>query len=93
MPLVYITQETKDVMDVHKALVKGHYITNALFLDSAVRSRIRGMGGNAGDEHIVAHLEKLATRKARHLDVLSVKRMMERHKRRIAMARRRLDEI
>lgn len=93
MPIVDIPEETKELMDTYKELIKGDYITFKLFLDSAIRSRLRGMGVDAGEDLIVPHLKRLEKSKQRHLDRQSIAQTKLRHARRVGIARQRLDNI
>jgi hypothetical protein len=93
MPLVDIHDDTKGLMDSYRDLIKGDYITYKLFLDSAVRQRLRSMGAEVGEDLIIPHLKRLEQSKQRHLERQSVAQTRLRHQRRINIARKRLDSI
>jgi len=88
--LVSIPDETKELIDRVMAEIKGEYITQSLFLDSAIRARLRGMGIQAGEDLIIAHLQRLEESKQRHLEAQSIAQTRLRHKRRVATAEKKL---
>lgn len=92
MAYVSIPDETKELMDMVMADIKGDYVTQKLFLDSAIRSKLRSMRIEAGDDLIIAHLERLQKSKARHLEKQSIAITKARHAKRVAVAKRRLNQ-
>lgn len=93
MALVNIPDETKELLDLYRETIKGDYITLNLFLDSAVRQRLRGLGISVEDDLIIDHLKRLEESRQRHLDRMSVAQTRLRHQRRVAMAKQRLNSI
>lgn len=93
MPLVAISDELKEVLDSHNDVIKNDYLTLKLFIDSAVRAKLRAMKLEAGQDEIIEHLEKLEASKSRHLDKQVIKKIKTRHKQRVARAKRKLNEI
>ena len=94
MPLTAISDDLKDLLDHHEERIKGDYRTIKLFVDSAVRDKLRKEYRiDAGQDEIIAHLEKLETSKSRHLEKQQVKKLKARHKLRLARAKRKLDSI
>lgn len=93
MPLVPISDDLKNLLDRNKPVIKGDYITYRLFVDSAIRTRLRAMDIPAGQDEIVAHLEKLKASKSRHLQKQSISHTLSRHKKRLAKTKHSLKEI
>lgn len=92
MSTLRLRPETKQLLDLYKDEIKGEYFTLALFLDSAVRSRLRGMGYPVEQDSVVKHIIKLQKSKARHIDQLAVSRTLKRHRDRIRIAVERLND-
>lgn len=92
MALVDIPDESKEVMNRCMDLIKSEYVTQRLFIDSAIRSRLRSMGIDVGEDMIVAHLRRLEKSKQQHLDKQSISQTRLRHSRRVGIARQRLDK-
>lgn len=93
MPLVPISDELKALLDQNREVIKNDYLTNKMFIDSAIRQKFRSMGIDAGQDEIIPHLEKLEQSKSRHLDKQYIKQIRDRHKLRVARAKRKLDDI
>lgn len=93
MPLIYIDEETKAILDEHKDVIKDIYITNKLFIDSVVRSRLRNMNYLVGEELILTHLKYLRAKKARHTNKRRLARLIERHQNRINISKARLGKV
>lgn len=93
MPMVTISDELKSLMDHNRNLIKGEYITYKLFLDSAVRDKLRKMKIPAGEDEIISHLRQLRESKSRHLAKRSIDMAIQSHNLRIARARRNLDSM
>jgi hypothetical protein len=93
MSLIFISDELKVLLDDNIYLIKDKYLTQKLFIDSAVRSKLGRMGVEIGEEEIIPHIEKLAQTKAQHVDQRRLKEVKNQHKRRIAEAKRRLENI
>lgn len=91
MKYVALDDETKELMDRYMPTIKGEYVTQKLFLDSAIRSRLRHLGAEAGQDLIIAHLERLEASNNRQLDRQSIAQTKLRHKRRVEMATKRLN--
>lgn len=93
MPLISISDELKEVLDANKDRIKEDYLTYKMFVDSAIRTKLRNMGLDGGEDEIVGHLKKLETSRQAHLDKAYIKRLRKRHAARIARAKQRLDRI
>lgn len=93
MPLIAISDELKEKLDQNKDIIKNDYLTYKLFVDSAVRAKLRAMGIEAGQDEVIEHLEKLEASKSRHLDKQTIKKIKTRHKQRVARAKRKLNDI
>jgi len=93
MPLIAISDDLKNLLDQNKHRIKDDFLTYKLFVDSAVRQKLRTMGIDAGQDEIIPHLEKLEAGKSRHLDKQQIKQLRTRHKLRVARAKRKLDDI
>ena len=74
-----------------KAAIKSGYITKRLFVDSAIRQGLRKLGVPS-EEEIVAHLQRLAVSKSRHLDQQRTLHAARRAKDRQRKANQRLNE-
>ena len=76
-----------------KKFIKENYITEKLFVDSAVRAKLRSIRAKGvGDDEIIAHLERLKASKARHISQQALIHKRNNHKKRLARARKELDE-
>jgi hypothetical protein len=93
MALLAASDDLKALMDSNRGLIKDEYITYKLFVDSAVRDKLRKLGVNAGQDEIIPHLEKLQASKSRHLDKQAVAHTKRRHKLRVARAKRELKQL
>lgn len=93
MPLVAISDDLKELLDENLLKIKGDYLTLKLFVDSAIRQKLRSMDIEAGQDEVIAHLQKLQASKSRHIDKRKVKEAIARHKRRTARAKKRLDNL
>lgn len=87
-----INPELHHILISNEDLIKGEYITWRLFLDSAIRDKLRRMGIKAGVDDILPHLEKLERGRSAHLDRMSLLQTKLRHKRRIERIIKDLDE-
>lgn len=87
------SQELKDLIHENRGIIKNEYLTVRLFVDSAIRDKLRKMGVDAGQDEIVPHLERLQASKARHLDQQAVSQAKRRHRLRMARNKRKLEEI
>ena len=77
-----------------KQFIKENYITEKLFVDSAIRAKLRGIKvKGVGDDEIVAHLERLKESKARHLSQQAIIHKRNNHKKRMARTRKELDDL
>lgn len=96
MPLVTVSDNLKDILKRPevKKLIKEGYITEKMFVDSAIRAKLRSLKvpGVGGDE-IIPHLERLRISKAKHINQQKLSRKRRNHLRRMEKARRALDEI
>lgn len=93
MPQIRIHKETKDVLDANMDAIKGDYLTQLLFIDSAVKTKLHMMRIKTPKDLILAHLKRLKSSKQRHLDKLSVDRAIMRHNKRIQRAKEYLTNL
>lgn len=93
MALLAASDDLKALMDSNRGLIKDEYVTYKLFVDSAVRDKLRKLGVDAGQDEIIPHLEKLQASKSRHLDKQAVAHTKRRHKLRVARAKRELKQL
>lgn len=93
MALVAVSDDLKEVLDSNKDRIKDEYVTYRLFVDSAIREKLRKMGIKAGPDEIIKHMEKLHASKSRHLDKQAVRHTVTRHKLRVARAKRNMEQI
>lgn len=93
MALVDIPEETRALLDEHHDLVKGKYITYKLFVDSAIRTKLRIMGAKVPEDKILPHLRKLKKNKRRLAARTKVARMLEGHEKRMRVLINKLDEL
>lgn len=90
---VLINDECHSLLTTNKDLIKDEYLTYSLFVDSAIRAKLRRMGVDAGNDAIIAHLKKQEVGRLRHLDKAGVKVTIKRHEIRMATARKALDTL
>lgn len=88
-----ISQELTEILDDNKIRIKDEYLTFKMFVDSAIRAKLRNMGIDGGKDEIVEHLAKLQKSRQSHLDKAEVKKLKERHATRIERAKQRLNRI
>jgi hypothetical protein len=93
MALLSASDELKVLLDANIDAIKADYLTLKLFVDSAVREKMRRMGMAAGEDEIIAHLKKLEASKSRHVNKQIVRHAVTRHKKRVARAKRSLNKI
>lgn len=80
-------------MDANQDKIKSEFVTYKLFVDSAIRAKLRVLGIDAGQDEIIPHLEKLEASKSRRLDKQAISQAKLRHKRRMARAQSNLNKI
>lgn len=94
--LVSTSDELKALLkrpDVKK-FIKDNYITEKLFVDSAIRSKLRSIKvKGVGDDEIVAHLQRLRESKAKHISQQALIHKQRNHKKRMARAKKEADEL
>lgn len=94
MGLVSTSDDLHNLLDTNKKLIKGEYVNIKLFVDSAVRDKLRRMKvAGVGDDEVIAHLERLKQSKARHIDQQKLAHTQRNHKRRVAHAKKGMDEL
>lgn len=93
MPLVDLPDDTKLLMDEHKEFIKDEYITYKLFLDSAVRSRLRRMGKKVPEDKIISHLKRIAKNRNKLKDKMKILRLLKLHERRMKEIVNKLDNL
>ena len=93
MPFIAISDDLKEIIDIHSGQLKNEFLTYKLFADSAIRDKLRRMGIDAGQDEIIPHLEKLEQSKSRHLDKQAVAHAIRRHKQRVARNKRNMQNL
>lgn len=93
MPIVHISDSTKELLNIHMPHIKEDYITQKLFLDSAVKQKLRSMGIKTPPDDVIAHLKRLEKSKQTHRDRQRVHHAIKRHEKRMTYAKDKLKEL
>lgn len=91
--MIATTDESKELMDAHVDLIKGQYLTFSMFVDSAIKSKLRHLGVKTPEDAIVGHLKKLLKSRQRHLSKRSIKAALRVHEQRMERAAQQLSDF
>lgn len=94
MKTVAVYPDVERLLDENVSAIKDEYITVKLFVDSAIREKMRRMKmKGVGDDRIITHLDNLKASRARHLNQQAVLQQRNRHKKRQARMAKELNEF
>lgn len=93
MALFAASDDLKEIVDDNEALIKEQYFTYKLFVDSAVRDKLRKMGvKGVGEDEVVAHIQRLQENKSRRHGKQALLHKKRNIEKRISRRRKELDE-
>lgn len=94
MKTVAVYPEVEKLLDDNVASIKDEYVTVKLFVDSAIREKMRRMKiKGVGTDQIITHLDNLRKSKARHMNQQAILQQRNRHKKRQARMTKELNEF
>lgn len=94
MKTVTVYDDVEKLLEQIEPTIKAEYITVKLFIDSAIREKMRRMRvKGVGDDRIITHLNNLQKSRARHLNQQAVLQQRNRHRKRQARMTKELNEF